>query len=176
MDIFFDGWEGLIRILVSAPLVYIAVIVFTRLAGKRSTSQMNNFDWIVTVAIGSLVGSTIILESMTVGEGLFAIALLFVLQYVATLASRHSTRVEDVIKSSPKLLFENGRFLEPAMDDERITRNEVLAAIRESGYRHLEEVQYVILESDAQFSVIARGPGGIGSDVLNNVRREEPAE
>lgn len=173
MDMFFDGWSNIVQILITAPLIYLLVIAGTRLSGKRSTSQMNNFDWIVTVAIGSLVGSAVISESISIAEAVVGIGALFVLQYFLTLASRYSSRVEAVVKANPKLLFENGRFIERAMSDERITRNEVLAAIREAGHRRLDEVHFVILESDARFSVIARGKAELDGDLVAHVSREE---
>ena len=71
-EIFFDGWGGLLRILIAGPVIYLAIIVFIRFSGKRSTSQMNNFDWLVTVALGSLIASGIIVENVTVAESAFA--------------------------------------------------------------------------------------------------------
>ena len=52
--IYYDGWKDLVRIALAAPVIYFTIIAFIRLAGKRSTSQMNNFDWVVTVALGSI--------------------------------------------------------------------------------------------------------------------------
>ena len=66
--IFFDGMANLVRIAVSVPVIYFAIILFVRLAGKRSTSQMNNFDWVVTVAMGTLAASCMIQENVTVAE------------------------------------------------------------------------------------------------------------
>ena len=51
--LFFDNIEKLLRIVLTAVLVYILIVVTTKVSGKRSTSQLNNFDWIVTVMIGS---------------------------------------------------------------------------------------------------------------------------
>ena len=71
--IFYDGWKDLVRIVLAAPAIYFTIIVFIRLAGKRSTSQMNNFDWVVTVALGSIAGAgsslTIVGTGATSGEG-----------------------------------------------------------------------------------------------------------
>ena len=44
MDLFkalFDGWEGILKILIAAPIMYIAVVGAIRIMGKRATSQMN---------------------------------------------------------------------------------------------------------------------------------------
>jgi len=62
--LFFDNIEKLLRIVLTAVLVYILIVVTTKVSGKRSTSQLNNFDWIVTVMIGSLGASTILLKEI----------------------------------------------------------------------------------------------------------------
>lgn len=154
-DILFDGWGNIITIAVSAPLAYLAIIAFIRLAGKRSTSQMNNFDWIVTVAMGSLVGSLLVIEDVTVAEALFAIGLLMGLQFLFTLGAARFEWVERIIKSRPTLLFD-GDFRRAAMHQERITQSEIHAAIRENGLNQLSDVRFVVLESDASFSVVPR--------------------
>ena len=52
--LFFDHIDKLGRIVLTTVVVYVLIILFTKVSGKRSTSQLNNFDWIVTVMIGSL--------------------------------------------------------------------------------------------------------------------------
>ena len=164
-DIFFDGWGNIVSILICAPLLYLAVIGFIRLSGKRSTSQMNNFDWIVTVAMGSLVASCLVLEDVTLVEALFAIGALMALQYVFTFGAARLEWVEQLIKSKPAMLYNNG-YCSDAMSAERITESEVTAAIRENGFASLDQVRWIILESDASFSVVAKGdpssPGHAG--------------
>ena len=55
--IFHDGWKDYVRIGLAAPVIYLTIIAFIRLAGKRSTSQMNNFDWVVMVALGAYLSA-----------------------------------------------------------------------------------------------------------------------
>ncbi|MHA6288585.1 DUF421 domain-containing protein [Maricaulis sp. CAU 1757] len=171
-DVFFDGWGNLGAILISAPIVYLAVVAMIRISGKRSTAQMNNFDWLVTVAMGSLVGSSIVLETVTIAEVLLAIAALLALQYIATRLAFRSDTIAHVIKPAPRLVYDRG-FLPDAMRDERVTRSEVRAAIRESGMSRLDDVRWVILETDGQFSVIGTSDADGKADVLEDVRRSD---
>ena len=67
--LFFDSTQTLIRMVVSAVVVYICIVLFHKVSGKRSTSQLNNFDWVVTVMIGSIGASTIILKNVPIIEG-----------------------------------------------------------------------------------------------------------
>lgn len=159
-NLFFASTDNLIRILVSAPVLYVAVIAFIRISGKRSTSQLNNFDWVVTVAMGSLMGSGIIVRDITLAEVLLAMIVLLGLQYLVTKGLMKSDLVEQVVKARPTLLFHNGEFLRGAMREERITETEVLSAIRGSGIGRMEDVAAVILETDARLSVIEGGGRG----------------
>lgn len=170
IKLFIDDQDTLLRILVSAPILYLAIIGFVRLVGKRATSQMNNFDWIVTVALGSLTASGILLKDVSILETLFAIGLLLGLQYCLTALAVRSKVVDNAIKAEPRLLVDNGAFLSRAMRKERVTEQEILSALREHGVKSMDEVRWVILESDASFSVIPKfEEGGSNLSALKNV-------
>ncbi|MGB3722587.1 MAG: DUF421 domain-containing protein, partial [Pacificimonas sp.] len=62
----FNSWERLLSIGLSAIATYIGIVILVRISGKRTTSQMNNFDWIITVALGGLVTSGILLKGVSV--------------------------------------------------------------------------------------------------------------
>lgn len=164
--IFYDGWEGLVRIAVAAPLIYLSIIAFIRLAGKRSTSQMNNFDWVVSVALGSIAAAGVMNSSVTVLEALFAIGLLLAIQWCLTFMLARSEAVAGLVKATPRLLVYKGRFLDANIRQERLTKPEVLSALRENGLTNVEEAESVIVEADASFSVIARSDKDIAPEEL----------
>ncbi|WP_283641599.1 DUF421 domain-containing protein [Mesonia mobilis] len=147
-------YESLISIVVTAPIIYVSIIFYIRIFGKRTTSQMNSFDWIVTVAMGSLVASTVILKDVSVIAGALAIFILMSLQFVLTKLMVRSKKVRELVRATPELLFFDGEFIMKNMRQERITKPEVYAAIRESGLPNINEVYAVVLETDAKFSVI----------------------
>lgn len=165
--IFYDGWKDLVRIAIAAPAIYLTIIAFIRLAGKRSTSQMNNFDWVVTVALGSIAGAGITNSSVTALEALLAIAVLLAMQWALTFLISRSVGVEELVKSSPRLLVYQGRYLEDNIKAERLTRSEIRSALRESGLTKVEDAEAVVLETDASFSVIARESGPVSAEQLS---------
>ena len=168
---FFQSTAGLLRVLISALLTYAAVVALVRLTGKRSTSQLNNFDWIVTVAIGSIIGSTIISKSIPLLEGLVGIITLFGVQYLVTKLSTLSPSFSSAIHAEPTIVFFRGRFIEEAMHRERITKQEVFSALRESGVHRLSDAEAVVLESDAKFSVLStQDDDGGASTTLHTIQ------
>lgn len=146
----------LIDIAIAVPVTYGLIILFIRLSGKRSTSQMNNFDWIVTVTIGSVAASMILLDDVSLAEGGLAMALLLGLQFAVTKAVKASSLAERIIKAEPAVLMEQGAWNEKKMAEERITRSEVEAAIRRDGEDEVDRVRKVVLETDASLSVIKK--------------------
>lgn len=150
----FDGWPAFVRVAVCAPLVYFTAIAAVRVSGKRATSQMNNFDWIVTVAMGSIVGSGVILSTVAVGPALLAVGILLVLQYLVTNAVSRWPWAQRAAQASPTILVYRGAFRDAALRSERVSRQEVMAAIRRSGLHGPEAAEAVVLETDASISVI----------------------
>lgn len=155
MDHVFEfDWHKLLHIAINAPIIYCLVILYVRIIGKRSTSQMNSFDWIVTVGMGSIVASTIILEGVTLLEGAFSILFLLTLQYLLTWSVRRFEWAHRLLKTSPQLLLFKGEFIRENMDRERVLRTEVFSVIRSQGFKSTDDIYAVVLETDASLSVI----------------------
>jgi uncharacterized membrane protein YcaP (DUF421 family) len=167
---FFDGWDDLVRILVVGTCAYAWLVFVLRLTGKRTLSKMNAFDLIVTVALGSTFATVLLSKSVSLSEGALALALLTLLQYAVAAASVRSPRFQALIKAEPSLLYRRGQFLEGALRRERVTREEVLAAVRAAGEPRLEAVEAVVLETDGSISVLPPPERG-EADALQTVRR-----
>ncbi|MFN4062409.1 MAG: DUF421 domain-containing protein [Paracoccus hibiscisoli] len=154
--ILFDSWPSLIRIPLVGLLAYAALILMLRVSGKRTLSKMNAFDLIVTVALGSTLSTVLLDDGIPLAEGVAALALLICLQYVITWASVRSPRFQGLIKAEPTLLVHRGRYLPDAMRRQRVTQDEVQAALRQSGQSDIDAVLWVMLETDGSMTVVPR--------------------
>ncbi|PKH64226.1 hypothetical protein CXF61_12565 [Psychrobacter sp. 4Dc] len=154
--IFFDSIDKLGRIVLTTVMVYVLIVTVTKISGKRSTSQLNNFDWIVTVMIGSLGASTILLKDIPFVEGVSSILVLYLLQFVVTKYAAISPQFSNFILSEPRIVFYQGQFLPDAMRDERLTRQEIECAMRSEGINSFDDVEAIVFESDAKLTVIPK--------------------
>ena len=152
MSFLFESWASLGKTLLAVALLYPLLILVLRAGGKRTLSKMNAFDFIVTVAIGSLAASTV-LSTTPLADGVAAVAAFVGLQALVTWLSVRSDRFEALVKSQPTLVFHGGRYLERAMRHERVTREEIRSALRTAGAT-VEGTAAVVLESDGSFSVL----------------------
>jgi uncharacterized membrane protein YcaP (DUF421 family) len=172
----FDSWAGLGRVLLVGTLAYVALVFLLRISGKRTLTKLNAFDLVVTVALGSTLATVLLSNSVALAEGVLALGLLILLQYIIAWLSVRSPRFQALIKAEPTLLLHRGRFLEGAMQAERITREEILAALRASGAAEPREVAAVVLETDGTLSVIPDARPNGAAPTLDTVRRLDHAE
>lgn len=140
--------------LLTGIIGYIAIIFILRVSGKRTLSKWNSFDFVVTIAFGSVLASILTSTKDTFGKGIFAFFLLVIFQYVVTWIAVRSSWVQKLIKAEPALLLHQGQFQEDVMKKERIAKGEVLAALRANGIGAIEDADAVVLETDGSFSVI----------------------
>lgn len=150
---FFDGWYNLGRAAGLAFIGFLALIVVLRASGKRTLSKMNVFDFVFVVAVGSLFAAAVVDKSVTLIEGLVAMTVLVLVQTALAALAARSVRFERLLNGEPTLLFSHGDFLHRAMKKERITEEEVRAAIREQGIERVEDVDAVVLENDGSLTV-----------------------
>jgi uncharacterized membrane protein YcaP (DUF421 family) len=167
----FDSWSGLGRVLLVGSLAYVALVLLLRISGKRTLSKLNAFDLVVTVALGSTLATVLLSKSVALAEGALALGLLIFLQYAIAWLSVRSPRFQTLVKAEPTLLLHRGVFLEGAMRAERITREEILAALRASGAAEPLGIAAVVLETDGSLSVIAQADAHATMGVLDTVRR-----
>lgn len=170
-NIFFNNWDSLFRTLIIGVCSYLILILMLRVIGNKTLSQLNAFDLIVTVALGSTLATVILNKSVALADGVLALFLLIILQFFISRLAKKSDVVEKVIKTEPRLLYFQGSYLKEAMDESRVTRDEVLQVIRSKGIGDPKEVDAVVLETNGKFSVIKKLKDE--EKVLQNVKRNE---
>lgn len=154
MDIFFKSWGSVTQVIITVFVTYPALIVLLRIAGKRSLSKMNMFDFTITVALGAVFASTVISRDISIADGLIAISMLLTAQFLISRLSLAQTTFEDLIKAKPTLLFHEGKFFHEDMEAVRVTKAEIFASIRQAGIACTDKVHAVVLETNGVLSVM----------------------
>lgn len=135
-------------------IAYAAIIFMLRISGKRTLAKWNSFDFVVTIAFGSILASILLSTKDTFGQGVFGFALLILFQYILTWIAVRSSWIQKLIKAEPALLLYQGKLKHDVLKRERVAVGEVLAALRASGIGAIENADAVVLETDGSFSVI----------------------
>ncbi|AGS33817.1 hypothetical protein B841_01670 [Corynebacterium maris DSM 45190] len=160
---FFDSWNSIARILIVGALAYLIMVAIVRVSGKRTLSQLNAFDLIVSVSMGSVLATTITSTDLTLVDGLVGFAVLAGMQYLVAWVSSKKPSARTVITANPTVLVRDGELLHDEIADNRLVESEILQAIRANGTGDVAEVRAVVLETDGTLSVITDANFGDGS-------------
>lgn len=153
---FFSDFSGIWRTLVVGACAYLMLVVLLRITGKRTLSKMNAFDLVVTVALGSTLATILLSKDVPLAEGITAFLLLAGAQFLVTWCSVRSRRFRSWIKAEPRPLLRDGTMLVEALAAERVTPDEVKAALRAAGHSDPASVALVMLETDGSLSVVPK--------------------
>ena len=165
---FFNGWTSLLRVLLVGVPAYFTLLLLLRIGGKRTLSKFNAFDLVVTVAFGSTLASGLLSPELSLVEVIAAFTLLVLLQFVVTWSAVRWPFADRLVKADPQLLYHGGEYLHSVMKRERVTRGELLAAVRSKGYAGIEDVIAIVLETDGTISVVAEA--ATAESALRNVQ------
>ncbi|MDP9200827.1 MAG: DUF421 domain-containing protein [Gemmatimonadota bacterium] len=150
---FFESWYIVGRTVTLSVIGFAALIILLRVSGKRTLSKLNVFDFVFVVAVGSVFAATIISKDVTLVEGMAALATLIGIQVILAELAARSPTAERIINGEPALLLSHGKFIPRALKKERITEEEVRAAIRAKGITRVEDVDAVVIENDGTLTV-----------------------
>lgn len=151
---FFDSWYSIYRILIVGVLSYISLTLMLRATSNRTLSQMNAFDFTVSVAIGSIFSTIIMNKDVSLVEGLTAFILLIGLQFIVSWLSMRYPSVENIVKSDPHLLYYQGIYLKKAMKRTRLHKDDIYQAARSQGIHSMDSIAAVVLEANGKLSII----------------------
>ena len=137
-------WELIVRGL----LIYFFLILLLRATSKRQIGQMSPFDLVLLMVLSNAVQNSMNGGDNSVTSGLILAVTLVAANWTVGKITSSSKTMEKLIEGSPQLLFHDGKVYE------KITRQELIAAVHKAGYNDLSEVRTAILENDGSISII----------------------
>lgn len=175
MEWIYSPGDPLLETLAGCVLIFLAIIVLTRIVGLRSFAKFTAYDFAFTVAIGSIISSTLT-SSTSIARGSIAIAGLLALTWIFSALQRRSKGLNKMISNKPLLLMEGENILHDNLAYARIEKNQLIAKLREANVLKFDQVCAVVLESTGDISVLHKRPED-NDDILENailegVRRE----
>ncbi|WP_308992192.1 YetF domain-containing protein [Mariniflexile litorale] len=163
--------KSLLLILLTSCGIYLAIIIYTRIAGKRSFSKMSSFDFAMTVAVGSMIATTILSKSVSLLEGAIGLFMVYLLQLIAAFLRRYKW-FRYIIDNQPTLLMDGDIILRDNMKAVRVTEGDLRSKLRESNVTRLSEVKAVVFETTGDLVVLHKENNHPVDDwILKDVKR-----
>ena len=148
--------ETALTVVVSTTCIYVAFVVLVRCLGPRSLTATSSFDLACVVALGAVLGRTVLLDEPTLMIGIVALTTFFAMQGLLGLL-RQNHRIDRWIHRPPMLLVVDGVLLHDNMNRLHVVEDEVRQALRGAGVSSLEEVRCVVMERNGSMSVVRAG-------------------
>jgi len=151
----------MILIFVRTIFLYILVLIVMRFMGKREISQLQPFELVISIMIADLATTPMSETGIPILYGIIPILGLLMMHIIISVVNLKSMRMREIICGKPRILIFRGKIDEKALIKENITINELQESLREKDVFNLEDVEYAILETSGQLTVIPK-PGKRG--------------
>jgi len=148
--------HGALAIAGKTTLIYFFLVLGLRLMGKRELGQMTIYDVVLIIVLANSVQNAMVGDDNSLVGGIVAAITLLVWNRLFTLVLASSKHASRLMVGEPLLIVRDGELILSHMRKEGITRNQIMAALREHGLTKLEDAEICVLEIDGTISVVPR--------------------
>jgi len=140
-----------------AAVMYVALLVLFKIAGRRSLSDLTTFDFVLLMMISEATQQALLGDDFSVTNAVLVIVTLIAIDVGLSLLKLRSGRVSRLIDGEPTIIVENGKLLRQRLHHARLVEADIMEAARSSqGIEKLEEIKFAIIERNGKISVIPR--------------------
>lgn len=141
---------------VRSIILYVIVLVVMRLMGKREIGQLQPFELAIAIMIADLASVPMSEVGIPIINGIIPILSLLVMHLIISFINLKSIKMRQLICGKPSILIYRGKINEKVLIKERFTINELQERLRANNINNLADVEYAILETSGQVSIIQR--------------------
>lgn len=160
--------QQLIGIFLSVCFAYGLLLIMVRVNGLRTFSKMSGHDFAITIAIGSIIATTVVSKEPSLLQGMLAIAFFLFLQTI--ISKLRQSGLGGTFENTPLLLMDGDTILYDNLKKAKIKKNDLLSKLREANVLNTRQIRAVVLETTGDISVL-HGEGKLEDDLLKDVQR-----
>ena len=147
--------NSILEVILRSAAVYFFIVAAIRLFGKKELTQLSVIDLVFILLISNSVQNAMVGQDTGLLSGLAAASTLFAVNFLMKYFLFRSERFSKLIQGEPVLLILNGKVITKNLQKEKLTLDEIEAAMREHGVEKIEEVDLAVLEVDGNISILS---------------------
>lgn len=144
------------EVVVRAAAVYALLWIVLRAMGKRELSEITAFELVILVVLGDIIQQGVTQEDMSVTGAGLAVCTMGLLAVGSSVIGRRFPASRRILEGRPSVVVRDGQVLHKVLRQQRMTTEELHEAARKRGYLVLDDLAWVIVETDGKFSFIER--------------------
>ena len=137
-------------------LVLVILFFITKMMGKKQISELNFFDYVVGITIGSIAADISLDIEKNMIAGIAALFIYGFISYIISFISIKSILARRFFIGVPTVLVEKGKIIESGLKKSKIDVNDLLMEARENGYFNLDEIDYALMEVNGNISFLPK--------------------
>lgn len=146
----------MITTVLRTTIIYFFVVMVLRLMGKRQIGELEPSELVVTIMVSDLAAMPITNVGTPLLVCLLAILILVILEIFISYFAYRSTKVRTLFYGRPSMFYENGRLHQKEMRRQRFNVADLMEELRNNGAVSLDEVEYILMETNGKVSVILK--------------------
>lgn len=148
--------SNFLNICIRTILVLIILFFITKMMGKKQISELNFFDYVVGITIGSIAADISLDIEKNMIAGIVALFIYGFISYIISFVSIKSILARRFFIGVPTVLVEKGKIIESGLKKSKIDVNDLLMEARENGYFNLDEIDYALMEVNGNISFLPK--------------------
>ncbi|PPK87141.1 uncharacterized protein DUF421 [Neolewinella xylanilytica] len=161
-------WDVILKTIASAIAIFVIIIIYVRIAGLRTFAKMSSFDFASTIAIGTILASTLMNTDSSLLKGAVALGTILGFQQMYTALKIRSKAFADAAENDPVLLMDGSTILYDNLHRTNVSQSDLMAKLREANVLRMSQVMAVVLETTGDISVLHQE----GSEPLDDILLE----
>lgn len=141
-------------VFIRSIILYVAVLISLRVMGKGEIAEMNCFDLVITLLIAEVASTPMENNDIPLLYGIASLIGLVFIQTVISVISLKFRSISRFVSGKPSILINKGKIDYKILKKEKITIDELLEQLRIQGYFNIKYVQYALLETDGNLSIV----------------------
>jgi uncharacterized membrane protein YcaP (DUF421 family) len=148
----------MIVVFIRTIILYTIVIIIMRMMGKRQIGQLQPFELVIAIMVSDLASIPMQDIGIPLLYGIIPIVTMLFIQILLSYIQLKSELFRKILCGKPSLLIKNGEIQMKELRNQRLNLNDLMEELRIMGYFNLEDIQYAVLETSGQISIIAKTP------------------
>lgn len=144
------------KVLIRTIILYFVILIVIRLMGKKEIGQMQPFEFVISIMTADIATGPLTDTNISLMHGIIPIVGIFLSYLFISICNMKSIFLRGIICGRPKILIRQGTIDEEALKKEKVTLNELQERLRVKDIFYLEDVEYAILETNGELSVILK--------------------
>ncbi len=153
-------------IVIRTIIIYLILSIALRIMGKRQLGELDVSELVSTLLISEIASIPIDDPDIPLLNAIIPILFILATEIILSTVKNKSEKMKGIIEGKPQYIIYKGRLLQKALNDNRISLNELLSEMRTQGVGDIDEIYYAAIEQNGSLSILKKGNAQMAHTII----------